>query len=347
MVRDKKAIVTGITGQDGAHLSNQLLQEGVQVFGTFRRGSHHKTWRLDELGITDKLTLIEAQLSEPINLVNILNEIQPDFVFHLAGASFISDSFRYPVSAFELNTIGTANLLEACKVACKGAKIFFASSSEIFGGSKQNLPLNEESLSLPLNPYGVSKLAANQLVKIYRDCYDMNCCSGILFNHEGPFRSRQFVTRKISFNLARLKLLGGESIKIGNLESKRDWGFAKHYTFGMHQLLARDIIEDMVFATGKLTSVRKFLYMAAECAGFSPLFEGEGLNEICYDRITGKEIAKVSDKYFRKYDTTGLIGDSSKLESALGWKQEASIDLMVKEMIEADLKRVSEGRVDV
>ena len=347
MVRDKKAIITGITGQDGAHLSNQLLQEGVQVFGTFRRGSHHKTWRLDELGITDKLTLIEAQLSEPINLVTILNEIQPDFVFHLAGASFISDSFRYPVSAFELNTIGTANLLEACKVACKGAKIFFASSSEIFGGSKQNLPLNEESLSLPLNPYGVSKLAANQLVKIYRDCYDMNCCSGILFNHEGPFRSRQFVTRKISFNLARLKLLGGESIKIGNLESKRDWGFAKHYTSGMHQLLERDIIEDMVFATGKLTSVRKFLYTAAECAGFSPLFEGEGLNEICYDRITGKEIAKVSDKYFRKYDTTGLIGDSSKLESALGWKQEASIDLMAEEMVEADLKRVSEGRIDV
>ena len=347
MTKNKKAIITGITGQDGAHLANHLILQGVEVFGTFRRGSHHKTWRLDELGITERLTLIESQLNEPLNIVKIFNEVKPDFVFHLAGVSFISDSFRYPVSAFELNTIGTANILEACKIACKDAKIFFASSSEIFAGNCDGLPIDEYSQTDPVNPYGVSKLAANHLVKIYRDCYNMKCCNGILFNHEGPFRSRQFVTRKITFNLARLKQFGGESIKIGNLDSKRDWGLAELYTLGMYKLLEKEIIEDMVFATGRLSSVREFLYKAAECVGFSPCFEGEGLNETCYDRISGIEIAKVSEKYFRKHDTTGLIGNSERLESAIGFKQEVSIEKMVEQMIKADLKRVEEGRVDV
>ena len=192
MARKTRAFITGITGQDGTHLSKHLLEKGIEVFGGFRRGSHHKTWRLDEAKVTHKIKIVEAQLGEPLNLVKILSDIKPDIVFHLAGVSFISDSFKYPASAVEFNTIGSINILEACRISCPEARVFFASSSEIFGGISSEKILSESSFPDPQNPYGVSKLAANQIVKIYRESYKMQCCSGILFNHEGPYRSRQF-----------------------------------------------------------------------------------------------------------------------------------------------------------
>ena len=258
MAKKKKAFITGITGQDGAHLSKHLINDGVQVFGSFRRGSYHKTWRLDELNITKDINLVEAQLNEPMNLVNILSEIDPDYIFHLAGISYISDSYTYPVSTIDANTIGTVNLLEAAKKCCRGAKIFFASSSEIFGNQSQKTILDENSPASPVNPYGISKLAATQLVKIYRENFDMACYSGILFNHEGPFRSRQFVTRKITFNLARMRHAGGFPIELGNLNATRDWGSADNYALGMLKLLKSEEPEDIVFATGSLTQLGNF-----------------------------------------------------------------------------------------
>ena len=347
MAKKKKAFITGITGQDGAHLSKHLLDKGIQVFGGFRRGSYHKTWRLDELNLTKNLTLVEAQLSEPMNLLNILTDIKPDYIFHLAGVSYISDSFKYPVSAIEANTIGTINLLEAAKSVCRDAKIFFASSSEIFGNCSNKTILDENSHADPMNPYGASKLAATQIIKIYRTRYNMACYSGILFNHEGPFRSRQFVTRKITFNLARLKQFGGMPIELGNLNATRDWGLADNYTLGMLMLLNSDKSEDMVFATGKLNSVREFLKLASETVGFYPEFDGEGISEVCYDRKTGNKIAVVSEKYYRPYDSEGLTGNPKKIESLLSFKQRNELQKIVIKMVEADLKRVGEGRVDV
>lgn len=347
MGNEIKAFITGITGQDGAHLSEILLSKGVRVFGSFRRGSHHKTWRLDELNITQKITLIEAQSNDPIHLIKMLDEIKPNMIFHLSGISFISDSFRYPASALEQNTIGTINLLEASKISCPEAKLFFASSSEIFGSVDNGKLLSQDSEKTPKNPYGVSKLAANQMVKIYRDCFDIQCCSGILFNHEGPFRSRQFVTRKISFNLARLRLLGGAPLELGNFDSSRDWGSAQDYTLGMLKLLELDNLEDVIFASGKLSTVRTFLTLAANECGFNPIFEGDGIKEICVDKNSGKLLARVSEKYFRKFDTCGIAGDSSRLKQITGWTNKKNIENIAREMVQADLERIKKGRVDV
>lgn len=347
MDKAKKAFISGITGQDGAHLSKHLLDAGIQVFGSFRRDSYHKTWRLDELGITEDITFVDAQLNEPMNLANILTEIKPNLIFHLAGISYVSDSFIYPTSAIEANTIGTLNLLEAARISCKDAKIFFASSSEIFGTNPAGSILNENSIANPINPYGVSKLAATQLVKIYRNNHKMNCYSGILFNHEGPFRSRQFVTRKITFNLARLKVTGGMSVELGNLDASRDWGLAENYTLAMLNLLNSENVKDMVFATGKLNSVREFLSLASEAVGFEPVFDGEGINEVCFDRKTGSKIAVVSKKYYRPHDTKNLRGDPANVQKLLSSEEKNVLPFIVTEMIKADLKRVKEGRTDV
>jgi GDPmannose 4,6-dehydratase len=341
------ALITGVTGQDGAHLAKCLLEDDWQVYGGFRRGASNKTWRMDALGITRGVELIECQLNEPLHLIEILQSVRPDHIYNLAGESFVADSFKYPGVTLEVNAQGTLNMLDAVRLVSPESRLFSASSSEIYGVSETGQPCNEETHCLPTNPYGISKLAARSLVSLYRDYYDLFACSGILFNHEGPLRGREYVTRKITFNIARLRVRGGSPIELGDMNAARDWGAASDYVRGMYYMLRHKNPRDMVISSGSLTTVRDFLRIAALAANFDPVFEGEGIHETCTDRRSGLCLAHVSKKYFRQRDTTPLVGDSSLIETLTGWRRQVSLDSMITEMINVDIMRWESGLTNV
>lgn len=343
----KKALILGATGQDGAHLAEHLVKAGWQVYCGFRRGSGAKTWRLLHLGILDKVQLININIDEPFNIIDALKSIQPDQIYHFAGESFVADSFIHPVTTIQANTLGTLHVLEAVKHSAPKAKLFFASSSEVFGTTNSGTVLDEESLLKPSNPYGISKMTAQQLVRMYRETYDLKATVGILFNHEGPLRGRNFVTRKISYNIARLKLSSCAEFELGSLSASRDWGAAEDYTKGMIAALDVSQADDYVFATGRLTSVRDFLNFSALAAGFQPIFEGEAVSEICVDKPTGRVLARVSEKYFRPFDTNARIGDSSKLRDKTKWQGSKDIETIATEMVFADIDRINKGITNV
>ena len=347
MNMDKVAFITGVTGQDGAHLAELLIRDGWKVYGGFRRGSSNKTWRLEALGIDKKVNLIECQLSELQNIVEIFQTIRPYHIYNLAGESFVADSFKYPGVALEVNTIGTLNILEAARLILPDSRLFFASSSEIFSRSKAITACHEDTPCVPLNPYGISKLAAQNFVNLYRQRYGLFACSGILFNHEGPLRGRQFVTRKITFNLARLAVKGGPPIDLGNVNSARDWGSAADYVKAMRAMLNQPAPRDMVIASGKLTSVRDFFRIAAIAAGFDPLFDGDGVTEECIDRNTGVKLCQVSDKYFRPFDTSPIYGDPSMIERETGWRRSIDLESMITDMVQQDINRWHQGVTNV
>jgi GDPmannose 4,6-dehydratase len=350
MTKDKQkpvAFVTGVTGQDGAHLAASLLRDGYSVYGGFRRGSSNKTWRTDHLGITNDINLIEFQLNEPQNLIEILQMIQPDEIYNLAGESFVADSFKYPGVALDANTHGTVNILEAVRLMSPESRLFFASSSEVFGRNPDDSQLNEDSRFRPGNPYAISKLAADCFVRLYREKYGLYACSGILFNHEGPLRGRQFVTRKITYNIARLKLVGGDPIELGDLNAARDWGSAIDYVEAMRLMLNIDQPQDFVISTGRLSTVRDWLGLAASAAGFDPVFEGQGATEVCVDKVSGKKIAIVAERYFRPYDTAALAGDPAKITQATAWEQTRNLHQIVEEMVIEDSSRRERGQTDV
>ena len=337
------AFISGITGQDGAHLANLLLMKGYAIYGGYRRGIN-KTWRLDYLGITQKIRLIEFQLNEPQSIILILQKIKPNELYHLAAESFVADSFKYPNMVLETNTHATCNILEAIRITSPNTRMFFASSSEVFGHGEL---LDETSVRYPENPYAISKLSADYFIKMYREKYGLFVCSGILFNHEGPLRGGQFVSRKITHNIARLKLKNGEPIALGNLNASRDWGAAIDYVKAMWLMLVADDPKDYVIATGRLTTVRDFLKVSALEVGFDPVFEGEGKDELCIDKDTGMKIAKVSKLYFRPFDTLPLTGNSLKIESDLGWKKEVNFEKLISTMVKADIARWNEGILDI
>jgi GDPmannose 4,6-dehydratase len=341
------AFITGVTGQDGAHMAAQLIEHGWIVYGGHRRGSSSTTWRLDYLGITEQVRLVECQINELQNLIELLQEIQPAVIYHLAGESFVADSFKYPGFTLDVNTHGTLNILEAVRLVSPSSKVFCASSSEIFGSPKLGGLLNEQSELRPANPYGISKLSALHFVRLYRERYGLFVCSGILFNHEGPLRGKAFVTRKITFNIARLKVQGGQPFELGDLDSARDWGSASDYVVVMRSMMNLKKAEDMIIASGNLTTVRDFLRMAAEAAGFSPVFEGVGQNEICRDKHTGITLVQVSSKYFRPQDTPPMVGDISKVKSLTDWDGSCNLIDLVEEMVLADIERWKNGFTNV
>ncbi|MFW1677435.1 GDP-mannose 4,6-dehydratase [Pontibacter sp. JAM-7] len=348
-MKDKKrALIIGGTGQDGAHIAYHLLEMGCEVYCGFRRGSATNTWRLQHLGVLQKVTLININVDEPFNLVDIFKSVKPDLIFHLAGESFVADSFVHPVSTLHANTIGTLNVLEALRHTVPSAKLFFASSSEVFGKTESGHLLKEEDRCEPMNPYGISKMTAQSLVKMYRDTYGIFGVVGILFNHEGPLRGRNFVTRKIAYNIARIRLeSSGDPLLLGSLDSSRDWGAASDYSLAMIKTLLLESPDDYVFATGKLTSVREFLKYCAESAGFQPVFDGSGCEETCYDGISGRLLAKVSESYFRPHDTSARAGCSKKLSEATDWAGSRSVQKIAEEMVLVDLKRRKQGLINV
>lgn len=337
-----KVLITGITGQDGAFLADQLLAKGYEVVGTTRRGSTPKMGRLDRLGITYKLKFVSMELTEFSNVINVLRAEKPDYIYNLGAQSFVLDSFEHPHLTSEINYHGYLNILEAIKIQGLDCSVYQASTSEMYGDVLSD-PQNEDTPFNPMSPYAVSKAAAHYLGRNYRAAYGIKASNGILFNHESELRGREFVTRKITSQLAVLLEQQGEAVKLGNLDSVRDWGYAPDYVAGMILINEAKVASDYVIATNTVSTVRNFFKSSAIAAGFSPVFEGEGINERCICKKSSKVLCEVDEKYFRPSDVNYLRGDYSKIERELGWSPTVSLEEMTKKMMASDIDWVKKG----
>jgi GDPmannose 4,6-dehydratase len=339
---NKSALITGITGQDGALLAKELLGQGFEVSGTFRRGSGDNLWRLKELGILnyEELKLYEHEIgTNSAKYLKIL-ENNFDYVFHLAGDSFTQDSFLHPYKTINTNIQGCLELLETLTAISSTSKVFIACSSEIFGRQvKDDVLVDENSVINPMNPYGISHSTILNLSRMFRSSYSQFVSVGILFNHESEYRGEQFLTRKISKGFALIRAGFNQAIEIGNLDVSRDWGSAKEFVGVFKQILDYKNSEDFVISTGKTVSVREIVIVAAQALGFDPEFQGSGLNETCIDRKSGKLLLKVSSRYIRKVESPSLVGNPEKAFKLIGWKPKISLEQVIREMCESDLKR--------
>jgi GDPmannose 4,6-dehydratase len=340
----KCAVVTGITGQDGAYLSELLLSKGYKVFGTYRRTSSVNFWRIEELGIQDNpdLHLVEYDLTDLGSSLQLIKDAAPDEVYNLAAQSFVGVSFNQPDATAQITAMGALHLLEAIRLTNRGIRFYQASTSEMFG-KVQAIPQVESTPFYPRSPYGVAKLFAHWMTINYRESYDIFGCSGILFNHESPLRGREFVTRKITDAVAKIKLGKIELLELGNMGAKRDWGFAKEYVEGMYLMLQADEADSYVLATNRTETVREFVDMAFKAAGTELRFEGDEQNEVGIDIKTGKTLVRVNPKFYRPAEVDLLIGDPAHAKAKLGWEPKTSLEQLCAMMVEADLRRNKEG----
>ena len=340
----KKALITGITGQDGYYLTKFLLKKGYQVHGIKRRTSLINTQRIDEFfndkNLHDKnFTLYHGDMTDSSSLISILNKVKPNEIYNLAAQSHVKVSFEIPEYTANSDAIGVLRLLEAVKSAnlISKSKIYQASTSELYGKVKE-IPQNENTPFYPRSPYGVAKLYAYWIVVNYREAYNFFACNGILFNHESPLRGETFVTRKITIGLSKIKLGKQKILVLGNLNAKRDWGHAADYAEAMWKMMQLNKPADFVIATGRQYSVREFVEVAAKNLGINIKWVGKGINEKGIDKKTGKIVVKVGRKYFRPTEVDSLLGDSRKAKKILKWKPKITFNQMVKEMVESDFK---------
>ena len=333
----KTAVITGITGQDAAYLAELLLEKGYKVYGTYRRTSSVNFWRIEELGIQNhpNLELVEYDLTDLSSSIRLLQTAKPDEVYNLAAQSFVGVSFDQPLTTAEITGIGPVNLLEAIRIVNPKIRFYQASTSEMFG-KVQAIPQCESTPFYPRSPYGVAKLYAHWMVINYRESYDIFGCSGILFNHESPLRGREFVTRKITDSVAKIKL---DVLELGNMDAKRDWGFAKDYVEGMWRMLQADKPDTYVLATNRTETVRDFVTMAFKAAQIELEWSGSAENEIAKDKATGKVVVKVNPKYYRPAEVDLLIGNPEKAQKELGWQPKTTLEELCQMMVEADLRR--------
>jgi GDPmannose 4,6-dehydratase len=340
----KKALVTGITGQDGAYLAELLLEKGYEVTGTYRRTSSVNFWRIEELGIQShpNLHLVEYDLTDLGSSIRLLQNAQPDEVYNLAAQSFVGVSFEQPVTTAEITGVGPVNLLEAIRIVNPKIRFYQASTSEMFG-KVQAVPQKEDTPFYPRSPYGVAKLYAHWMTVNYRESYGIFGCSGILFNHESPLRGREFVTRKITDSVAKIHLGQLDVLELGNMDAKRDWGFAKEYVEGMWRILQADHPDTYVLATNRTETVRDFVGMAFKAVDVSIAWSGEAENEIGTCKKTGKVLVRVNPKFYRPAEVELLIGDPAKAEKELGWKPSTTLEQLCQMMVEADLRRNKAG----
>jgi len=323
----KKALITGITGQDGSYLAEFLLEKGYEVHGIVRRVAfedpEHRLWRIRH--ILDKLVLHPASLESYASIFNIVEKIRPDECYHLAAQSFVSYSFEDEFSTINTNINGTHYVLSAIKEKAPGCKFYFAASSEMFGLAKET-PQNEDTPFHPRSPYGISKVAGFDLTRNYREAYKIFACNGILFNHESPRRGFEFVTRKITNGVAKIKLGLEKELRLGNLEAKRDWGYAGDYILAMWLMLQQDSPDDYVIATGKTYSVKEFVELAFGCVG-----------------LDWQDYVKIDEKFYRLAEVHLLKGDYSKAKDKLGWEPGVNFEKLVKIMVKADLERLKKN----
>ena len=340
----KKAIITGITGQDGAYLAQLLLKKGYEVFGTYRRNASVNFWRIEELGIADhpSLHLVEFDLIDASNAIRMVGEIRPDEIYNLAAQSFVGVSFEQPLATAQITGLGAVHLLEAIRIVDPSIRFYQASTSEMFG-LVQEVPQRESTPFYPRSPYGVAKLYAHWMVVNYRESYNIFAASGILFNHESPLRGLEFVTRKITDAVAKIVLGKLEVLELGNLDAKRDWGYAAEYVEGMWRMLQAERPDTFVLATGRTETVRDFVRMAFRAAGIELEFRGEGVEEIGVDKADGTIRVRVNPKFYRPAEVDLLIGDASKAKKELGWEPQTSLEELCRMMVEADLERNRRG----
>lgn len=340
----KTALITGITGQDGAYLAEFLLGKGYEVHGIKRRASSFNTDRIDHLyrdpherGV--KLHLHYGDLTDATNLIRIIQQVQPDEIYNLAAQSHVAVSFETPEYTANSDALGTLRILEAIRILGleKKTRFYQASTSEMFG-LVQEIPQKETTPFYPRSPYGAAKVYAHWITVNYREAYGLFACSGILFNHESPIRGETFVTRKITRGLARISEGLEECLYLGNMDALRDWGHARDYVKAQWLMLQQDVAEDFVIATGEQHSVREFVEKAGAELGFDIAWQGKGVDEQGIDRKSGKAVVKVDPRYFRPTEVETLLGDPSKAKAKLGWKAETSFADLVREMTAADLE---------
>lgn len=336
----KSAIVTGITGQDGAYLAELLLDKGYTVYGTYRRTSSVNFWRIEELGIDTHpdLKLVEYDLTDLSSSIRLLQAAKPREVYNLAAQSFVGVSFEQPVTTAEITGLGPVNLLEAIRIVDPSIRFYQASTSEMFG-KVQAVPQTEDTPFYPRSPYGVAKLYAHWMTINYRESYDIFATSGILFNHESPLRGREFLTRKVSDSIAKIRLGKLDVLELGNLDARRDWGYAKEYVEGMWRMLQADVPDTYVLATNRTETVRDFVSMAARAAGYELAWQGQGENEVGIDLSSGRTLVKVNPKYYRPAEVDLLIGNPAKAAQDLGWKPSTTLEQLCQMMVSADLRR--------
>ena len=344
MTTQRKAIITGVSGQDGAYLTKLLLGKGYQVTGTYRRTSSVNFWRMEELGVMDNpnLQLVEHDLTDAGSTLRLLDTVQADELYNLAAQSFVGVSFDQPATTAEVTGLGPLNLLEAIRVVSPKTRFYQASTSEMFG-KVQSIPQTEATSFYPRSPYGVAKLYAHWMTVNYRESYGLFGSSGILFNHESPLRGREFVTRKITDTVAKIKLGKATKLELGNLDAKRDWGFALEYVEGMWRMLQVDEPDTYVLATNRTETVRDFVQMAFAAAGYQIEWTGKGEQERGLDASNGNVLVEVNPKFYRPAEVDLLIGCADKAREKLGWNPETSLEQLCKMMVEADVARNQNG----
>jgi GDPmannose 4,6-dehydratase len=333
----KRALITGLTGQDGAYLAEFLLKKGYEVYGMHRRTSMEIFDRIGDL--RKKINLIEGDVTDMGSIIRIIKENKPDEIYNLAGQSFVPASWTQPISTAEINAVGVIKILEAIRLINPKIRFYQASTSEMFGKIREN-PQTENTPFYPRSPYGVSKVFGYYITKNYRESYDLFACNGILFNHESPTRGKQFVTRKITHSVAKIKLAYQDFFEIGNLDTKRDWGFAGDYVEAMWRILQQDKPEDYVIGTGKTHSVREFVEEAFKCVGMPIIWEGKGVEEV--GKHNGKIVVKVSPKFYRPAEVEYLLANPAKAKKELGWQAKTSFKELVKMMVESDIAHLKE-----
>lgn len=334
------ALVTGVTGQDGAYLTKLLLETGYQVIGAYRRSASLNLWRLKELGVLDhpSLTLAPFDLTDASGAVRIISAYRPREVYNLAAQSFVGVSFDQPALTTQASGLGCLYLLEAIRIVDPSIRFYQASTSEMFG-LVQAVPQSEATPFYPRSPYGVAKLYAHWMTVNYRESYDLFATSGILFNHESPLRGLEFVTRKITDAVAKIVSGSPEVLELGNLDAQRDWGFAGDYVEGMHRMLQVDDPDTFVLATNQTHSVREFVQWAFAAANMELKFEGHGVNELGIELKTGQVRVRINPEFFRPAEVDLLIGDYKKAAQVLDWNPKMSVQTLCQQMVEADMKR--------
>ena len=329
----KRAIITGIAGQDGAFLAELLLNKGYKVIGADRRRVDNEYYRLSDLGIKDKINFVYFDLLEQNNINNLIRKEKPDEFYNLAAQSFVKASFDMPILTSDVDAMGVLRILDAIKNYSPKTKFYQASTSEMFG-KVQQIPQNEKTPFYPRSPYGVAKLFAHWMVVNYRESYGLYCSSGILFNHESEYRGAEFVTQKIIKKVVSISMGDKIPLVLGNIDAERDWGYAKDYVEGMYLMLQQDKADDFVLATNSKISVRRFIEIAFKHVGINISWNGEGLNEKGIDSSTNRTILEISEEFYRPAEVDQLIGDYTKAKDTLGWEPTTSLEELVKIMID-------------
>lgn len=335
-MKSKTALITGVSGQDGAYLSQLLIKKGYKVIGGERRSASNTFWRLKKLNILNDIEIINLDICEFSNIFDIITKFKPDEIYNLAAQSFVGSSFNLPLVTSDSTAIGATRILETLKKSKSDCKFYQASSSEMFGKVHET-PQNEETKFHPRSPYAVSKVYAHMMTVNYRESYDMFCCCGILFNHESPLRGESFVTKKIVTNLVRIKKNLQEFLEIGNLDAKRDWGYAKDYVEAMHLMLQQKKADDFVIATGKTFSVRYFIEKVCQLLEIDIEWRGKGKEEIGINKKNNKTIVKVNPKFYRPAEVDYLLGDYTKAKKILSWEPKHNLDQLIEIMVNFEL----------